>query len=167
MAYNVWRLSAASKYEEREPRSRRPKLVSVHTFGWDRDARSFVLTTDAGLGLKTEQRLAMPVELAEAFLVRCVDPAFNECFLTSMCPLKAAVETVEAGGAKLVIERDRSCSNGSASGKSHILAGLSIGFSGTDNRLFLYSELRMRFGVNLRNVSADVVRAKLRTPAAA
>jgi len=161
-----WWLGSAGLYERNFQRStfgRAPSMVSQHTFGWNKQKQCFVLNTDLFLAGMPMDEYPVDVNVAEAFLLRCLDPKFQEVFLSISAAREPAVEIIKTSQGDIRAER------GSAIMESlqHVsLPGLSVAFPnkypGKPVWLHLFNDLRVRFGTRIATSSPDEVRSNLR-----
>jgi hypothetical protein len=163
---DVWWLGAGSEYRDRPNQGcfSPLDLVSSHSFGWDTKAQGFVVKDELGIAGTVHHRLSMPVELAEAFLLRCLDPKFRELFLTSAFPREDAEETIEAGGAKLKLHRSKA--EPVRGSQRYYMPGLTLSIEkkmeGSPERVFLFHEMRINFGARIGKLTMEEVQTSLR-----
>ncbi len=162
-ASHVLWLCSAGKYRD-HPRGGSfspPTLVSTHHFGWDRRHTGFLLRSFHGIAGHVHQRLTLPVELAEAFLMRCLESRFRETFLEAYIPKEDAIETISVSGAQLRLTRAKAVyRNG-----NHQLVGLTLireqprePFEGD---LHLFFQLRTNLGASMKTMTPERIRAGL------
>ncbi len=156
---NLWHLAGATKYQEdcdRPTFGGSPKILSRHTFGWDRQHSTFVLEADRFIGGTTRELLKVPPGVAEKFLLRCIELDFHAQFLVSR-PLAAEVdETILAGISSILVSRSQSPADKTRSGLSISLVAK------PEQRIFLFHELRESFGSTVSKLNKAVVPTQLR-----
>ncbi len=163
---NIWWLTMALKYRDREGQSCfSPSIpVSRHSFGWERKAESFVIRDNLGIAGYVHDRLPVPIELAEKFLLRCLDGAFRQSFLTSMLPSEDAEEAIEHGDVRLRVHRSHAVLD--SRGMRYIaMPSLSLSLAGPDGKnssITLFDGLRRSLGNSIAGYAADSIRFGLR-----
>jgi len=153
----MWVLGHAYHYDH--TRRGRIKGSTEYTFAWESAKRRFVLST------RTEEKeLPMPVDLAEAFLLQCLDRSFRErVIIDSACTVQ---EHVSVGGARLCL---RHCQVRYSCKPSERLPGLSLSVesgAGT-GYLHLPYQVRMDFGLTMARTMPEEVHMMLHMPRAA
>lgn len=153
----IWMLAHAYQYHQ--SRRGRIKRCDEYTFSWECAASRFVFCTNS-----EAKYLAMPVELAEAFLLRCLDRSFRQRVITDST--SAVQECVEAGNTRLCLHHRQEryiC-------KSERFPGLSLTLESegaSAGGLFLPHKVRMDFGSTMERTMRDEVRSMFHMPAAA
>lgn len=163
---HIWWIASANGYRDREGQSCfSPSVpVSIHSFGWDRKAESFVIRDNLGSAGYVHHRLPVPIELAEKFLLRCLNGAFRQLFLTSMLPSQDAGEVIEHGDARLHVHRSRALEDGRGS-RYISMPSLSLSLAGPDGKqlhINLFDGLRRGLGYSIAGYAADSIRFGLR-----
>lgn len=150
-SHGVWVLAHAYKYDQ--SRHGRIQGSTEYTFVWEPAQSRFVLTAGAEF-----KYLAMPVELAEAFLLQCLDQTFrNHVIIDSTTTVQ---ECVEVGGARLCLRHCQEryiCKGERFPGLSLTLEsdGASAGY------LFLPYQIRMDFGSTMARTMPEEVHMML------
>lgn len=161
-----WWLGSAGLYERNFQRSTfggAPPMVSQHTLGWNREEQCFVINNDLFLAGTLMDTYPVSVDAAEAFLLRCLDPKFQEMFLSISAARELAVETIQTPEGEIRVERGSTVMDGL---QYVSRPSLIVAFPSRDHdnsaRLHLFNDLRVRFGTRIATSSPDDIHNNLR-----
>ena len=156
----IWRLAGATKYKRNHLGSFAPSTpMSSHMFGWNKVKKAFIIEDTFGMAGTTTRTLPLLPELAELFLVRCLEPAFAERFLNSYCPRRDENEVLTLEGNELHL----SCSayKSGRVGRDDTLPTLSLSSGRGTDSLWLFYELRQSFGQRMKKLLPKEIRSNL------
>jgi hypothetical protein len=144
-----------------------PRLpVSEHHFGWIPKSNLFVVKNQRGMGGVSYNTMSVPLELAEAFLLRCIDDDFHEKALNNMFPSEDFEEVISVNTARLKVRRPKAIIN--FSGPSTIpgiyLDLEMVGVQNSVRSISLFSDLRASFAKRIRRFNPAQIKRNLRVP---